>query len=664
MYNGGVLTSIPQKPRILLVEDETLLRGHLARVLSDEYIVDTAGNGKEALESVMRSPPALVVTDIVMPELDGIELLKALRGTQHTRMIPVLLISGRAIHEQRIEGYKEGADGYLAKPYTEHELRACIGSMLQSARRREEAARREAIEQTEQQALAERAALLESITDAFYALDRECRFTYLNQRALDHFGATRERLLGQVVWDVFPVTRGTVFHQEYERALREQRSVSFETVSPLSNRWLEVRAYPTQQGLAVYFRDVTDRKLAEEQLRQADQRKNEFLAILAHELRNPLAPLRNGLHILKLRPDADPTVSQTVSMMDRQMTHLVRLVDDLLDVSRITRGKLELRQHRVLLTEVLGHAVESARAFIESQRHDLTVEIRAQDLLVDGDPDRLAQVFSNLLLNAAKYTEAGGHITLSLDHENDEAIIAVQDNGVGIPPHALEQVFEMFSQVRSGEARGAEGLGIGLSLVRTLVQMHRGAVCAFSDGPGQGARFTVRLPLAEGPVTSAVTAPPPPPAVQGIPPGIARALHATPPAAPHRGQRVLVVDDNTDAAASLALLLKMEDCEVRTAADGEEAIEQARTFGPQIIFMDLAMPRLDGLEAARRIRALPHGGHVLIVALTGWGQEADRRRTRDAGMDHHLVKPVSLDALQSVLRGAPLTRLARPSSDS
>ena len=630
MHNGSALTSIPPKPRILLVEDEIPLRGHLARVLSDEYIVDTAGNGKEALESVMRSPPALVVTDIVMPELDGIELLKALRGAHHTQMIPVLLISGRAIHEQRIEGYKEGADGYLAKPYTELELRACIGSMLHSARRREEAARREAIEQTEQQALAERAALLESITDAFYALDRECRFTYLNQRALDHFGVTRERLLGQVVWDAFPVARGTVFRQEYERALREQRSVSFETVSPLINRWIEVRAYPTQQGLAVYFRDVSDRKLAEEQLRDADRRKNEFLAILAHELRNPLAPLRNGLHILKLRSDADQTVSQTVSMMDRQMTHLVRLVDDLLDVSRITRGKLELRQRKVLLTEVLDHAVESVRAFIESHRHELSIEIRARNLLVNGDPDRLAQVFSNLLLNAAKYTGAGGHITLSLDHENDEAVIAVQDNGVGIPPDALEQVFEMFSQVRSGEVHGSEGLGIGLSLVRTLVQMHCGTVSALSDGLGLGARFTVRLPRAEGPVTSAATAPL--------------------PATQNRGQRVLVVDDNTDAAASLALLLEMEDYEVRTAADGEEAIEHARTFGPQIIFMDLAMPRLDGLEAARRIRALPRGEHVRIVALTGWGQEADRQRTRDAGMDHHLIKPVSLDALQNVLR--------------
>jgi len=610
-----------------LVEDETVLRQHLAQVLSDEYVVDTAANGKEALESVIRSPPALVVTDIVMPIVDGIELLKALRSAEHSRMIPVLLISGRALHEQRIEGYKVGADGYLAKPYTEQELRAYIGSMLQSDQRRAEAARREAIEQSAQQAMADRAALLESITDAFYALDAEYRFTYVNQRALDHFKATRATLLGQVIWDVFPLANATVFRQEYERALREQHAVSFETVSVISNGWLDVRAYPTQQGLAVYFRDITDRKMAEDQLREADQRKSDFLAILAHELRNPLAPLRNGLHILKLKSDADSTLLQTVGMMDRQMTHLVRLVDDLLDVSRITRGKLELRTRKVLLSEVLSHAMESAQALIEARRHELTIETSAANLWVEGDPERLSQVFSNLLLNAAKYTDTGGHITLRLDRDRSDAIVIVQDNGIGIPTHALEHVFDMFSQVR---ARGMEGLGIGLSLVRTLVQMHGGTVWAFSAGPGRGARFTVRLPLVEEPVIPVGTTPP--------------------AAAHHRAQRVLVVDDNTDAAASLALLLKMEDYEVCTAADGEEAIEQARAFAPQIIFMDLAMPRLDGVEAARRIRALPGGEHVRIVALTGWGQEADRQRTRAAGMNHHLIKPVSLDALQSVLR--------------
>src|SRR3954466_6663068 len=623
MHNGELPPPANSKPRILLVEDEAVLRGHLARVLSDEYIVDTAGNGQEALECVMRSPPVLVVTDIVMPTIGGIELLKALRSQEQTRMIPVLLISGLAIQEQRIEGFKEGADGYLAKPYTEHELRAYIGSMLQSAARRAAGA------------LAERAALLESITDGFYSLDREYRFTYLNQRALDHFHAAAETLLGQVLWEVFPHTRESVFQQEYERALSQQCSVSFETISLISNTWVEVRAYPTPQGLAVYFRDVTDRKRAEEHLREADRKKNEFLAILAHELRNPLAPLRNGLHILKRHPDLDPTVSDTISMMDRQMTHLVRLVDDLLDVSRITRGRFELRQRKVLLTEVLANAVESARAAIESSRHELTVAIRAPALQVDGDPDRLAQVFSNLLLNAAKYTGAGGRITLGLDRDNGEAIVTVEDNGICFPPHPLQQVFDSFAQVRSHEMRGAEGLGIGLSLVRTLVQMHNGTVSAFSEGPGMGARICVRLPIAVATDTSEV--------VPSLSPS---------PAPRNRGQRVLVVDDNTDAAASLALLLQMEDHEVCTAADGVEAIERARTFEPQIIFMDLAMPRLDGLEAARRIRGLPQGAHVRIVALTGWGQEADRQRTRAAGMDAHLTKPVSLDALHSVLRGS------------
>jgi PAS domain S-box-containing protein len=629
MHDADSLTSGSPKPRILVVEDDVSLCRSLRRLLSDEYTVETASNGREALSAVLQAPPLLVVTDIIMPELDGIGLLKALRSVRRTQMIPVLLISGNALDEQRIEGFEEGADGYLAKPYTERELRACIGSMLKSARRREETARREAREQAEQCALADRAILLESITDAFYALDRDFRFTYLNQRALGHFGAAREALLGQVVWDSFPQTRGTVFQQEYERALREQCSVAFEAVSVLSSRWVEVRAYTTPQGLAVYFRDITDRKQAEEQLREADRRKSEFLAVLAHELRNPLAPLRNGLYSLKLRPDPDPTMSETVSMMDRQMTHLVRLVDDLLDMSRITSGKLELRRQKIRLTEVLGSAVEASRAFIEAHRHELVLDLRGRDLWVDGDPDRLAQVFSNLLFNSAKYTERGGRITLTLVRENGATVVTVQDNGIGMQPSAFEEVFDMFSQVRPHEALAMDGLGIGLSLVRTLVQRHGGSVQAFSEGLGKGSRFTVRLPLVEAPVATFNLVPPP-------------TAHSS-------GQRVLVVDDNTDAASSLALLLEMEDCVVRTAADGEEALEQVQTFKPEIIFMDLAMPRLDGVTATRRIRALPQCHRVRIVALTGWGQATDRQRTRDAGMDLHLVKPVSLDSLRTVL---------------
>lgn len=617
------------KPLILLVEDEATLREHLARTLSDEYVVVTSGNGAEALRSVLKTTPDLVVTDIVMPDLDGIELLRALRSSRRTQTIPVLLISGRAPDEQRIAGFDEGADGYLAKPYTERELRARIRSMLQGARLRDETARIEAREQAEQQALAERAELLESITDAFYALDGAFRFTYLNQRALDHFGARRESLLGKALWSVLPAENRTIFQQEYERALRLQCSVAFEAASPLNGRYVEVRAYPTPQGLAAYFRDITDRKRAEEQLQEADRRKSEFLAVLAHELRNPLSALRYGLHIVERGAPTDATITSTLNMMDRQMTHLSRLVDDLLDVSRITRGKLELRRQKILLTEIVDRAVEASRAFIDARHHQLIVDLRAQDLLVDGDPDRLAQVFLNLLLNSAKYTEEGGRITVMLERDRIDALVTVLDNGIGIPPVALAHVFDMFSQVRAQEVGTTDGLGVGLSLVRTLVQMHGGSVRAASEGPDRGSRFTVRLPLTTG---------------RADPRRASRG-----PTACTQGQRVLVVEDDSDEAASLALLLEMENCEVRTAADGEEAVEQARAFRPQIVFMDLVMPRVDGVEAARRIRSLPEGERIRIVALTGGGQDGDRQDSKDVGMDSHLIKPVSLDVLKSVL---------------
>jgi len=486
------------KPRILFVEDEATLRSFVAAELSDRYIVDTAGNGVEALKAVIRQKPDLVITDIVMPEMDGVELLKILRSEPGTQGLPVLLISGRAQEAQRIEGFREGADGYLAKPYSVSELRAVMGSMLQAAEHRAEIARREAREL----ALAERAVLLESITDAFYALDRQLRFTYVNQRALDYFKKERKELLGRCIGEVFPVLEGTLIETQLEYALREQCSVAFEALSPVTETWIESRIYPAALGLAIYFRDISDRKRAEqelqraqESLRESDRRKSEFLALLAHELRNPLAPIGNGLKILKLPTTPDAIADRTVEMMERQLRHLVRLVDDLLDVGRISSGKLQLRIRRELVSGMLENAIESTRSFVESRGHQLEVDIRARDLVVEADADRLVQVFSNLLTNSAKYTERGGCIRVVADREGSQAIVTVTDNGIGIPAESLSNIFEMFSQLGTNPSRTEGGLGIGLALVYRLVQMHSGTVSADSQGLGKGSTFTVRLPL-------------------------------------------------------------------------------------------------------------------------------------------------------------------------
>lgn len=325
-----------------------------------------------------------------------------------------------------------------------------------------------------------------------------------------------------------------------------------------------------------------------------------------------------------------------IQLFDPQTRQLlVHLVDDLLDVSRITQGRLALQCQKLLLTEVLASAVEATRTLIEAHAHHLVLDIRpTKPVIVDGDSHRLTQVFSNLLSNSVKYTDRGGTITLTLtlDCEGANAVVSVRDTGVGIAGDHLESVFEMFSQIRSEEARSDGGLGIGLSLVRTLTRMHGGSVSASSEGVGKGSTFTVRLPLAQNAATS-VTEPVGP---VSLSPG-------------GRAQRVLVVDDNGDAAEALAALLQMSGHEVHTANDGAEALERVQQLRPTLVFMDVGMPRMDGLEAARRIRALPFGHDIHIIALTGWGQEEDRQITRSAGMDHHLVKPVSIDALQEVL---------------
>ncbi len=367
------------------------------------------------------------------------------------------------------------------------------------------------------------------------------------------------------------------------------------------------------------------------ELREADRRKDEFLATLAHELRNPLAPIRNGLQVLRLAGADESTAEQARTMMDRQLTQMVRLVDDLLDVSRITRNKLELRRERVPLATIVHSATETSRPLVEQGGHTLSVRLPPDLVYLDADPVRLAQVFSNLLNNSARYTEPGGRIELTAESNTDHVLIRVRDNGRGIPRAELERVFEMFAQVEGDRTQTQGGLGIGLTLVRRLVEMHGGSVGVHSDGLGLGSEFTVRLPTVAD--------------QQG------RTLSTEASASRTKavGRRILVVDDNPDSARSLGMLLKLLGNEIRTAGDGLEAIQAAEEFRPELILLDIGLPKLDGYEACRRIRQQPWSKPMTIVALTGWGQQEDRRRSQEAGFDHHLVKPVDLPTLRQLL---------------
>ncbi len=366
------------------------------------------------------------------------------------------------------------------------------------------------------------------------------------------------------------------------------------------------------------------------ELKEGDRRKDEFLATLAHELRNPLAPIKNGLQVLKLAGDGGERLTEARVMMERQLGQMVRLVDDLLDVSRITRNKLDLRKERVDLATVVESAVETSRPLIEESRHVFTYALPQSPVFLNADPMRLAQVFSNLLNNSAKYTEEEGRISLEAEAEGNEVVVCVRDTGVGIPADALPRIFEMFSQVDRNLERAQGGLGIGLTLVRRLVEMHGGTVQAKSEGVGQGSEFVVRLPLAKGETE------------------VSKSANVESLAKPRR-LRVLIVDDNPDGAKSLSLILSLSGHDTRTAFDGLEGIELAESFRPDLILLDIGLPKLNGFETCRRIRQKPWGKDMFIIAVTGWGQEEDRRRSEQAGFNMHTVKPVNFDELEKIL---------------
>jgi signal transduction histidine kinase len=367
------------------------------------------------------------------------------------------------------------------------------------------------------------------------------------------------------------------------------------------------------------------------ELREADRRKDEFLAMLAHELRNPLAPIRNALQILRMDNTDRETASRAQEMMERQLQHLVRLVDDLLDVSRIMRNKIELRKERLDLRQVVERAAEIAQPVIDARGHQLRVTLPPEAVLLEADSVRLTQVVANLLSNAAKYTDQAGHIWISLGREGETSSLRVKDNGMGIAPELLPRVFDLFVQGDRSSARTQGGLGIGLTLVKRLVEMHGGSVAAYSGGAGNGSEFVVRLPLASetnaGPGAEADGA------------AATRTVE----------RRVLVVDDNVDAAESLAMWLRLLRHDVRTVHDGPAALEAVKEYQPEVVLLDIGLPGMDGYAVAQRLRLMPGGKAVRLIAVSGYGQEEDRRRAREAGFDRHLTKPVDPDSLSQFL---------------
>jgi PAS domain S-box-containing protein len=400
--------------------------------------------------------------------------------------------------------------------------------------------------------------------------------------------------------------------------------------------------------LATITRDITAQKRAEDELRriaadlsEADHRKSEFLATLAHELRNPLAPIRTGLDLMRFAPGDAASVARVHEMMNRQLGHLIHLVDDLLDVARITRGKIDLKKEAVDLKTAVAMAAETSAAQIEAGGHHLELRLPDEPLEVEADVTRLVQVLSNLLNNAAKYTPAGGRITLEARREDGQAAVAVTDTGVGIPAESLGSVFEMFTQVRSSLDRAQGGLGIGLSLVRRLVELHGGRVSVASAGRGQGSTFTVRLPL-RAPGEAAAGAPRR---------GAGREAEGA-----GRRLRVLVVDDNIDAADSLVALLGLLGHETRVAHDGPQGLRLAQEFEPDLALLDIGLPGMSGHEVARAIRRSPGLQQVVLVALSGWGASSDMALSQEAGFDQHLTKPVSLDALEQAFAAAGQVR--------
>jgi PAS domain S-box-containing protein len=485
---------------------------------------------------------------------------------------------------------------------------------------------------------------LTSIGDAVIATDTAGRVTFLNRVAQSLTGWKPDAALGQPMDKVFAIvnehSRKPVANP-VSRVLREKVVVGMANHTILIGQDgkeipIDDSAAPIESeqggilGAVLVFRDITERRQAEQALKDADRRKDEFLAVLAHELRNPLAPIRNAVQLMKVRGLADAELRGARDVVERQVQQMARLVDDLLDVSRISRGKITLRKEVVDLGAIVNRAVETVRPLINEQKQELLVTLPPEPVLLEADQTRLEQILANLLNNAAKYTDRSGHINLTVRRQANDVEVHVSDTGIGISADMLPRIFDMFVQADQRSNRSKGGLGIGLSLVRRLVEMHGGSITAHSAGSGQGSEFVVRLPLVSIPQKGVNTV-------------------ASRCSSRSVRRRVLVVDDNKDAAETLGALLRLRGHEVQVAFDGATALAAARASRPDFILLDLGMPGMDGYEVAQQLREQPALRHTVLVALTGWGQEDDRRRSQAAGFDFHMVKPVEPDLVDALL---------------
>ena len=475
-----------------------------------------------------------------------------------------------------------------------------------------------------------------------YELDLVAGVLWWSPQTYAVFGVDPERFV------LTPESVADLIHPDDRPGFIQRRAAAIANHIPLAHeirivrgdgpvRWIAHRGQTEYDRVGKAVRtfgvamDITDRRNAEDALRDADRKKDDFIATLAHELRNPLAPIRNAAHVLRRKDLAPAQIAWCGDVIERQAAQMSHLLEDLLDVSRMARGQFQLRRERVLLKGVLEHAIETAQPLIDGAGHTFESRQPAERIEINGDLMRLAQVFSNLLINAAKYTPRGGRITLSVERDSGDVVVRVSDTGIGIAPGQMPYIFAMFSQVQSALDRSQGGLGIGLSLSKKLVEMHGGRISAHSEGTGRGSELIVRLPIAPAPRDAA-----------------AASAHA------HRSEndarRVLVADDLRDSADSLAALLASLGHVVAVAYDGEQALRLAEALRPDVVVLDLGMPALNGFDVCRRIRGEPWGRGMRVIAQTGWGQEDDRQRTRAAGFDHHVVKPVDVAALDALVR--------------